>query len=577
MNMISIRTQQRPQDQLSLQSLQNQRGCLRESLVALSERLTHAPVQQKELLVMSLADVVGKWQEVVPAGVSGEVLHGVFLSSQTLLDACFINVEAISISKDTMGVVLSSSKRVTCASLPDAVWAVENHQAQISVAQYVSALDKALPFFAVWQAVMPGVRIALKTIHGTLDPLLRQKFSTSNSMGLYYPPASLVRRAAGLPNIGNSQDECEGIRHSASTQSVSDGMVTVSKHLGELRVLLYQLLGQACSHKALYACTEHTAIICELSSILPWLENNQLSQLMKTFIESFVLNAPPVVFDVVAGFLEIFLTTTFRRLAVCWERSDGEEQIGGQEASMYKHIYRDCSIPLGFSGLDINVLENAKVTIFSELTRTYGDTLASFACCRGFLALDMPTSAALQSATMLGISTAPDEFQGSSKGTLQGATSGGKGKKGTGKGVKSNLKHLDAIPESELDPISLDSETRLKQHKALRRKALSSLLMGNPRYQQAVTAPFVASAVTLIGLPDTTACRRGILIGEHLASESRADKRLLAAVGKDAFSAALSVLLQQVLVPSFQSSQHTQHIQLLVATIVSKFLVTLIH
>ena len=499
---------------------------------------------------MSLADVVGKWQEVVPAGKGGEVILGVFLSSQTLLDACFINDEAISISKDTMGVVLSSSKRVTCASLPDAVWAVENHQAQISAAQYASALDKALPYFAVWQAVMPGVRIALKTLHGTLDPTLRQKFAATNSIGLYYPPASLVRRAAGLPSISSSQDECEGIKCSVSIPGVSEGIIAVSKHLGELRVLLYQLLGQACSHKALYACAEHATIIRELGSILPWLENNQLSQLMKTFVESFVLNAPPVVFDVVAGFLEIFLTTTFRRLAVCWERSEGQQEIGGQEASMYKHIYRDCSIPQAFSGLDVNVLENAKVTIFSELTRTYGDTLASFACCRGFLALDMPTSAALQSAAMLGISTTSDEFQGSSKGSLQGASSGGRGKKGSGKSIKSNLKHLDAIPESELNPVSADSETRLKQHKALRRKALSSLLMGNPRYQQAVTAPFVASAVTLIGLPDTTACRRGILIGEHLASESRTDKRLLAAVGKDAFSAALSVLLQQVLAPS---------------------------
>ena len=361
---------------------------------------------------------------------------------------------------------------------------------------------------------------------------------------------SLVRRAAGLPSISSSQDECEGIKCSVSIPGVSEGIIAVSKHLGELRVLLYQLLGQACSHKALYACAERATIIRELGSILPWLENNQLSQLMKTFVESFVLNAPPVVFDVVAGFLEIFLTTTFRRLAVCWERSEGQQEIGGQEASMYKHIYRDCSIPQAFSGLDVNVLENAKVTIFSELTRTYGDTLASFACCRGFLALDMPTSAALQSAAMLGISTTSDEFQGSSKGSLQGASSGGRGKKGSGKSIKSNLKHLDAIPESELNPVSADSETRLKQHKALRRKALSSLLMGNPRYQQAVTAPFVASAVTLIGLPDTTACRRGILIGEHLASESRTDKRLLAAVGKDAFSAALSVLLQQVLAPS---------------------------
>ena len=545
MNMISVRTQQRPSDQISLQSLQNQRGCLRESLVALSERLSHQPAQQKELLVMSLADVVGQWQEIIPVSDNGEVIRGVFLSPQSLLDACYINDVAISVAKDTMGVILSSSKRVTCASLPDAVWAVENHLAQITTAQLVPVLDKALPFFAVWQAVIPGIRIALKTVHGTLNPILRQNLAAANSLGLYFPPASLVRRAAGLPSVNSNQEDNEGTKPCVTLPGVSEGMVMVSKHLGELRVLLYQLLGQACSHKALYACNEYAAIIVELGTVLPWLENNQLSQLMKTFVESFVLNAPPVAFDIVAGFLEVFLSSTFRRLAVCWDGSVGQEYVG--ETSMYRHIYRDCSIPQGFSGLDINVLENAKTTIFSELTRTYGDTLASFACCRGFLALDMPTSAALQSAAMLGISTAPDDSLGSSKGSTKGAFGTGRGKKGPGKGKKSDSKQLDAIPESEGEPISADSETRLKQHKALRRQALSSLMMGNPRYQQAVTAPFVASAVTLIGLPDTTACRRGILLGEHLASQSRADKRLLAAVGKDAFSAALSILLSQVI------------------------------
>jgi hypothetical protein len=94
---------------------------------------------------------------------------------------------------------------------------------------------------------------------------------------------------------------------------------------------------------------------------------------------------------------------------------------------------------------------------------------------------------------------------------------------------------------------SSDSDTQLKQHKAVRRTALISLLMGNPRYQKAVTAPFVASSVALIGIPDTTASRRGISLGTYLASRCRDDRRLVAAVGKDAFSAALSVLLEQVL------------------------------
>lgn len=39
-------------------------------------------------------------------------------------------------------------------------------------------------------------------------------------------------------------------------------------------------------------------------------------------------------------------------------------------------------------------LDNARKSICAELTRTYGDTLASFACIRGYLSADMPTTAA---------------------------------------------------------------------------------------------------------------------------------------------------------------------------------------
>lgn len=36
------------------------------------------------------------------------------------------------------------------------------------------------------------------------------------------------------------------------------------------------------------------------------MENSQLSQFMKTFVECYVLNAPPAVFDIVAGFMEVW-------------------------------------------------------------------------------------------------------------------------------------------------------------------------------------------------------------------------------------------------------------------------------
>ena len=558
--MINYRKVQAPTSPIELKSLQNQRGCLRESLVALSEKLTHLPSQQKELLVMSLADVVASCQEI--CNIEGG--KSVFMSSQALLDACHQNNVDVAQSKDDMGVLLSSCKRVSCAALPDGVWSVDKQQStSFNLPSLVAMVDRALPFLAVWQAIMPGICVSFKTLHGVLDPTMRCKLSGTSFSALYMPPLTMVRRAAGL--LQPTNDDPQGGDNNKIIQvlpGAAEEAVAVGRHISEMRVLLYQLLGQACSHKALYVCTEHSSIIADLSAILPWLENYQLSQLMKIFVESYVLNAPPMVYDIVAGFLEAFLGTTFRRLSICWSDTvtgtgtgtgaGGSNNIDDEAAVLQRLIYRECNLPQGFGGFDTNQLENAKKTLWSELTRTYSEILSAFACCKGFLALDMPTTAALQSATMLGIiaTIAPD----TSRGTI-GRGPKGKGKsKGLGAASKVAQKPLDGISyestttstSSTSTSSTIDSELQLKQHKVLRRAALNSLLMGNPRYQEAVTAPFVASSVSLIGIPDTQVSRKGLVLAGTLALKCREDRRLIAAVGKDAFSAALSVLLQQV-------------------------------
>jgi Exportin-5 family len=545
LNMINYRKAQVPSTPIELKSLQNQRGCLRESLVALSERLTQLPSQQKELLVMSLADVVASWQEICNL----EEGKSVFTSPQTLLDSCHRSHVDISRSKDDMGVLLSSCKRVSCAALPENVWAVETQATSFNLPSLVAMVDRALPFLAVWQAIMPGMCVSIKTIHSVLDPAMRCSLSGSSFSALYMPPISMVRRAAGLLQPSNEEPQGDLNKIVQALPGAGEA-VAVGRHIAEMRVLLYQLLGQACSHKALYVCVEHSAIIADLSAILPWLENYQLSQLMKIFVESYVLNAPPIVHDIVAGFLESFLGTTFRRLSVCWSDVGAGARGGGtvedDAAVLQRVIYRECNIPTDFGGFDTNQLENAKKTLWSELTRTYSEILSALACCKGYLALDMPTTAALQSATMLGIAAtvAPD----ASRGTIgRGGKSKGKGKgPGAEAGTKVDTKPLDGIAFESSAPSSTDTELQLKQHKVLRRTALNSLLMSNPRYQQAVTAPFVASTVSLIGIPDTVVSRKGLLLAGTLALKCREDRRLITAVGKDAFSAALSVLLQQV-------------------------------
>jgi hypothetical protein len=198
MNMIAARKTLLPSSPSELKSLQNQRGCLRESLVALSDRLSHNPQQQKELLVMSLADVVGCWQEICGSGASG-----LFSSPQALLDACYNSDPAVVSSKDILGVILSSSKRVFCAQLPEGVWAVDV-QTQVNLTSLMSVLNKALPFLAVWLAVFPGIKGVLKTLHGVLEPSVRLSLQGSSSVGLYMPPVSMIRRAPRRRNKNRS-------------------------------------------------------------------------------------------------------------------------------------------------------------------------------------------------------------------------------------------------------------------------------------------------------------------------------------------------------------------------------------
>jgi hypothetical protein len=43
-------------------------------------------------------------------------------------------------------------------------------------------VDKALPFYAVWQAVIPGIKTALKTLHGIWEPSTRESLSTGGTV-----------------------------------------------------------------------------------------------------------------------------------------------------------------------------------------------------------------------------------------------------------------------------------------------------------------------------------------------------------------------------------------------------------
>jgi hypothetical protein len=162
-------------------------------------------------------------------------------------------------------------------------------------------------------------------------------------------------------------------------------MFSCAKSIHELRVLVYNLLAQACVQKVFYAAKEHALVAADICAMMPNLENTQFAQLGRIFIEPYVLNAPPTQanYDVVAGVLNVFLNNIFRRFCVSCE---GATQPGSDEELFYRYVYKDCSIPSGYAGLTADATEIARQNILAETMRSLGDSLLLFGAARGFLA-----------------------------------------------------------------------------------------------------------------------------------------------------------------------------------------------
>ena len=100
-------------------------------------------------------------------------------------------------------------------------------------------------------------------------------------------------------------------------------------------------------------------------------------------------------------------------------------------------------------------------------------------------------------------------------------------------------------PSDAKEPISEDQQLELG--KQARRQALFALL--HTQYVN-VTKPYVSSIIAMICLPDASACKFCIQMAQKLLDLSIVDARFIVPVAKEAFTAALSVLLQQVSVLS---------------------------
>jgi len=217
------------------QSLQNQRACLREALVAISEGMflsstAVGSVTASSLIVLSLQDVVGTWQALAPAGPGPPGPQSIFHSPSAILDACLRSaaadasaaaggsssttttggtggggaseepLDSVGAAKDALGVILSSARRVTHQPLPEETWVcAQDHPTHPPVADpaaaLAAALDRALPFAAVWQ-VRPEPFSAAVSLPSSVAPWQMPPGCALSR--LFTPRTSLSRRALSL-------------------------------------------------------------------------------------------------------------------------------------------------------------------------------------------------------------------------------------------------------------------------------------------------------------------------------------------------------------------------------------------
>ena len=133
----------------------------------------------------------------------------------------------------------------------------------------------------------------------------------------------------------------------------------------------------------------------------------------------------------------------------------------------------------------------------------------------------------IQAGAVAAAAAAADDANMGVKG-VPGGDKGGKRGRGKASSRPRQADDDDGVGAGGEAGVAADADAWLRQHKAARRRVLHWLFLGDVRYQKAITEPFVASSVALIGLPDSTAMRRGLSLGDHLLQQCagpRGDRR----------------------------------------------------
>ena len=485
------------------------KSSIREAMVALSEGMSGHSARGN-LLKSALADVVQHLHTSANSIFASPESLKLHISTQSSA------IESLTRLVSMLEALYSSARRVNPPRLPVTVWSGAQEPTPELVAQHCH-------FFYVWREVLPLLLIITRSLHGLFSA--RGAGAGGLDEGYFSPTVNEVRNAA---KAGSDSTKKRG--GSGGDREALKGCLVL------LRLLLYQLVGTACAHKAFYVCMTRQSFITDLFSHAPTMENVHASYFVVHVVEPMVLHCPACYYNEICSPLTAYLRTAVYRLGVAWGLS-----IANADPTEVL-VFRHCSMESGGNGtgsgrnidaslafLDADGVESAKDYFIRDFTRKFADALAGMGLSRGALAL--PAEA--------------------TKGGGHGSSPTSSGKKSSGGTNKGGS------PSSSASSRKGAAQRGEEEALGVRRTALCAFTLSRDNVN--VADEYIKACLALLSLPDTYACRKGVALTKMLLEVSISDvshgkgqnlhrrqySDLMPVVGKDFFQVALMVLLRR--------------------------------
>ena len=515
----------------------------REALVAISDKVKD-PVGQMNILKSSLGGIMSLLQSAGEAHFSSPqvLLEKGYTDASTsssstaaaISGTTSVPTRSIDITAHALGSLLSASKRVAHPLLPLSIWSHSQSLSQTELIQF-------FPFVQLWQGAFPCLLTISRALHGVWDPSFRTLLCTQNPQlqALYCPTEDMIRMRAW-----EGTDRAEIAPIGTSSILLTKPLDIMVSDLSQCRQQLYHILGQSCLHKAFYTSNHRQLFLTHMLEIIPYMENTHLSYMISRYLEPLVLNAPPCYYSDIASFLSAFLPLVLSRLQTAWASSEVITSTQGQEQEQsFEHIlYYNCNIPhgVGYAGVGEEGIEIARISIITELTRTFSEFMSALGLCRGYLSVAVPTTPGA-----VGSNGASSSSSNKAKSGKNANTSGAGGGAGSNPHSKGKKKPSKITPVALWEPEKDTNDSREAQ-KTARRACLRSLVMGDGVSSPSpVTEPFLQSILTLMSIPDSTAMRTGVMLARSVTIYAQTDTRLITIVGQNYFRAAFIALIKQ--------------------------------